>query len=49
MFCSFPWEQKAGALKDTRAAPLDWAPATFLMAGWTLSTGPGCPVTKQIP
>ena len=36
-------------MKDTRAAPLDWAPATFLMAGWTLSTGPGCPVTKQIP
>ncbi len=42
-------EQKAGALKDTSAAPLDWAPATFLIEGWIFSMGPIAPVTEKMP
>ena len=40
-------KEKAGALKDTSAAPEDWAPRTPWMDGWTVATGRTAPVTRH--
>ena len=44
MFCSCPYEQNAGALNDTSAAPLDCASLTPFIAGCTLGISSSRPL-----